>query len=301
MNFKTLKEKCEYYRSLTDYRLLHNSYAVIMLDGRSFSHKIKNKFKKPFDEDFIRMMNETTKYLCENIQGALCGYCQSDEIHIVISDFVKPYKLHEDNAITQSDKEGVSSAFFQYRTSKILSIVASLATSKFNQLMMDYRLSHLDSESAGNTIEQCRNAILNSPLYEFDCKVWNLPNQNDVYAWLLYRQLDCIRNSKQQLAQTYLSHKTLSKKHTDEQIEMLKEQKGIDWHELRDGLKNGRIVYKAEFHYENEEGQPYIRSKWVIQDAKRFDNKDVEINANISGMIDVNIYELISGKILEIT
>ena len=129
MNFKTLKEKGEYYRSLTDYRLLPNSYAVIMLDGRSFSHKVKNKFKKPFDDDFVRMMNETTKYLCENIQGALCGYCQSDEIHIVISDFVKSYKLHEDWSVAPTDKEGISSAFFQYRISKILSIVASMASS----------------------------------------------------------------------------------------------------------------------------------------------------------------------------
>ena len=208
MNFKTLKEKGEYYRSLTDYRLLPNSYAVIMLDGRSFSHKIKNKFKKPFDDDFVRMMNETTKYLCENIQGALCGYCQSDEIHIVISDFVKSYKLHEDWSVAPTDKEGISSAFFQYRVSKILSIVASMATSKFNQLMMDYRVSNVESDSgcAGDTVDDCRQAIMSSPLYEFDCKVWNLPNANDVYAWLLYRQIDCIRNSKQQLAQTYLPH-----------------------------------------------------------------------------------------------
>ena len=67
MNFKSLKDKQEYYRSLTDYRLVPNSYVLVMLDGRSFSKKIKNKFRKPFDERFIKAMNETTKYLCEQI------------------------------------------------------------------------------------------------------------------------------------------------------------------------------------------------------------------------------------------
>lgn len=292
MNFKTLKEKGEYYRSLTDYRLLPNSYAVIMLDGRSFSHKIKNKFKKPFDNDFVRMMNETTKYLCENIQGALCGYCQSDEIHIVISDFVKSYKLHEDWSITPTDKEGISSAFFQYRISKILSIVASMATSKFNQLMMDYRIACVESNSgcAGDTIDDCRQAVMSSPLYEFDCKVWNLPNANDVYAWLLYRQIDCIRNSKQQLAQTYLPHKELLKLHTDKQIELLKERKNIDWNTFPDGLKHGRIVYKTENEYMNEDGKPYIRSKWIIDDAKRFDKTEDDL---------VSIRKIINGAILK--
>lgn len=39
MIFKTLEEKCNYYRSLTDYKLLPNGYIVVMLDGRSFSKK----------------------------------------------------------------------------------------------------------------------------------------------------------------------------------------------------------------------------------------------------------------------
>ena len=294
MNFKSLKEKGEYYRSLTDYRLLPNSYAVIMLDGRSFSHKIKNKFKKPFDEDFVKMMNETTKYLCENIQGALLGYCQSDEIHIVISDYVKSYKLDEDWSITPTDKEGISSAFFQYRISKILSIVASMATSKFNQLMMDYRVSHVESDSgcAGDTVDDCRQAIMSSPLYEFDCKVWNLPNANEVYAWLLYRQIDCIKNSKQQLCQTYLPHKTLVGLNSDKQIELLKEEKNIDWNEFPDDVKNGRIVFRTENEYKTEDGVPYIRSKWVVQGAKKFDKSRTDKDI-------VTIDKLINGAIIK--
>ena len=64
MTFETLKDKCLYYRSLTDYKLMPSSYVICMLDGRSFSKIIKNKFKKPFDETFAQM---------ENILMMLCG------------------------------------------------------------------------------------------------------------------------------------------------------------------------------------------------------------------------------------
>lgn len=47
---KNLKDKCLYYRSLTDYKLLPKTYAIVMLDGRSFSKKIKNKFNIPFSQ-----------------------------------------------------------------------------------------------------------------------------------------------------------------------------------------------------------------------------------------------------------
>ena len=32
-------------------------------------------------------MNDTLKYLCENIQGCVFGYTQSDEISLVLTDF----------------------------------------------------------------------------------------------------------------------------------------------------------------------------------------------------------------------
>ena len=90
MNFQSLKEKCEYFRSLTDYRLTPNSYVIVFLDGRSFSKMIKNKYKKPFDETFIDMMNETAKYLLQNVQGAKFAYVQSDEISILVTDVDTP-------------------------------------------------------------------------------------------------------------------------------------------------------------------------------------------------------------------
>lgn len=48
-------------------------------------------------------------------------------------------------------------------------------------------------------------------------------------AWLLFRNIDCVRNSKQQTAQTWLSYKDLLNLSADEQIKKLLFKQNIDW------------------------------------------------------------------------
>lgn len=229
MQFKTLEEKCLYYRDLTDHRLVPGLYTIIMLDGRSFSKKVKNKFKKPFDDFFVKAMNETASYLCTQIQGCRIGYVQSDEISLLIRDWL--------------DTGESGSSFFEYRLCKLNSICASLATSKFNRLMWEN--GHSD-------------------LYEFDCKAWNVPNQNDAYAWFLYRQNECGRNARQQVAQTWLKHKDLQGLKAEEQIQKLKEKEGIDFYSLDLGLQQGRFCYKVEVEKTSPKYGTYMRSEWPI-------------------------------------
>ena len=62
-------------------------------------------------------MQETTKYLCENIQGCVLGYTQSDEITLILVDYQKL----------------TSSAWFDYEVQKLCSISASMATMAFNK------------------------------------------------------------------------------------------------------------------------------------------------------------------------
>ena len=213
---ETLKEKCLKYRERTDYRLPHNSHILLMLDGRSFSKFIKKTFALPFDERFVKLMNDTTVYLCQNIQGAKIGYTQSDEISIYLTDNNTPE----------------SQLFFDGRLCKILSISAAMASSYFNA--------------------EVHKIIPDLALIQFDCKVWDVPNLNDVYAWFLFRQLDCIRNSKQQAAQTYFPHKQLMGLKADEQVEKLEQEKGIRWSEYLMGEKYGRFIYREKEDFENE-------------------------------------------------
>lgn len=227
MIFKSLKEKYNYYRNLTDYRLLPNGYIMVMLDGRSFSKKIKNNFKRPFDETFINLMNETAKYVCEKVSGCKLAYVQSDEINLVLyDDFEKD-------------------PFFGNRLCKLQSIIASIATSKFNQLAFIEVLKDNNYHK-----DDVINMIANSSLYEFDCKVWNVPNVNDAFASILYRQNDCVRNSKEAVAQNYFSHKTLNGKKTEEQIELVKEYFGVNWYnDFTGGEQYGRLIIRHKMKY----------------------------------------------------
>jgi len=250
MNFNTLEEKCLYYRDLQNHRLMPGAPVLIMLDGRSFSRKIKNKFQKPFDDFFIEAMNTTMKYLCENIQGCKFGYCQSDEISLYLSDI---------------NEKGNASSFFEFRLCKIQSICASMATSKFNQIMMMRHLE-LNLKDLSEVVETVNKA----PLYEFDCKAWSVPNTDFVEEWFLYRQNDCMRNAKNQAARTYLSHKQLNNLKSEEQIKLLKELKGIDFEDYDLGKKQGRVCIKKEVTETSEQYGTYTRGKWFVEFAPRF-------------------------------
>ena len=218
-----------------------------------FSKKIKNNFRKPFDERFVNAMNSTAKYLCETITGCKFAYVQSDEISLVLTDFENPE----------------TSSFFDYRLSKLLSICASAATAKFNACMLETKLSESLSVYAPSSanVEAVCEVLNDNPLYEFDCKAWNTPTLNDVYGWILYRQLDCIRNSKQQTAQTWFKHDELLGLNSDEQIDKLKNEKGVDWESFDDGLKYGRFIYRETEHKTSSDGKPFERMKFHIHPA----------------------------------
>ena len=228
-------------RSTTDYKLPLKSYVMVMIDGRSFSKLIKNKYAKPFDDQFINMMNEVAKYICKNVGGCKFAYVQSDEITFVLTDF---------------DSEETS-AFFGNRLTKILSIIPSMASAKFNQLV----IADLCDKPCSN--KELKQMILDLKLAEFDCKAWSVDNLNDVYAYYLWRQIDCIRNSKQQTAQTWLPHKKLMGLDTDEQVKLLLDTTGVDWNDYDEGKKYGRFIYKETEHFHNDKlNSDYDRSVW---------------------------------------
>ena len=156
-------------------------------------------------------------YVCSQVQGAKLAYVQSDEISIVLTDF--------DNADTD--------CYYGYRLTKMLSIIASIATSFFNKAVITNLINNAIDK--GNLLDMLNK----ESLYQFDCKVWNVPTYNDVFAWFLYRQNDCIKNSKGQAVQTYLSHNELLGKTCDEQIQMLLNIHNIDWNAYCDGMKFG--------------------------------------------------------------
>ena len=209
-------------------RVKLKSYVIIRIDGKAFSTYTKG-LNKPFDYGLMQDMIETTRYLCENIQGAKLGYTQSDEISVLLTDL--------DNEKTNM--------WFDGQIQKMCSVAASLATSKFNQLRLARECDtwHIKYPAAG---EYSASNIMNFKLAQFDARVLSFEafNPQEVVNCFIWRQQDGIRNSKQALGQAYFSASKLSCKNVDEVCQMLREEKGIEWEDLRIFKQRGWCTIK---------------------------------------------------------
>lgn len=223
------------YEQRTQTSLLRRMYTVIRVDGKCFSQYTRG-LDKPFDRAFMSDMDSTAIYLCENIAGAKCGYVQSDEISILMTDF--------DTLSTQG--------WFDYKVQKMVSVSASLATAKFNQLRM--------FRNVEATWEEPLTAIESTKLAQFDSRVFQLPDRSETINYFRWRQKDAVRNSISSVAQSLYSHKELFGMNTDQMQEMCF-QKGINWNDFTFGEKRGRGIYKEYFEKEGT-----TRSKWAIED-----------------------------------
>ena len=230
----------DFYEDRTRYKLARRTNTIIRIDGKAF-HTYTKGLQRPFDQGLMEDMNKTTEYLCQNIQGAKFGYVQSDEISILITDY--------DDITTH--------AWFDGNLQKMASIAASLATAKFNQLRMA-RSTWEGSDIAGY-LEQ--DDIENFKLAHFDARVFQIPYQEEVINYFIWRQQDATRNSISSVAQSLYSAKELHGKKTDEMQEMIF-QKGINWNDYSPREKRGSVICKFGEILTNDKGEKYTRSKW---------------------------------------
>ena len=235
------KRMKEYYEGIPKTKLMRRTPVALRLDGKAF-HTFTRGFKKPFDEILIKSMQETMKYLCENIQGCVFGYTQSDEITLILIDY---QKLN-------------SCAWFDYEVQKMCSIAASMATMAFNKLF----LQNVDAERFEFTEEVLRNGEFN-PNYKnkelreiwlahnralekgamFDARCFNIPKE-EVTNLIYWRQLDATRNSIQMVGQANFSQKELNGKSCNKIQDMLMLEKGINWNDFPAYQKRGSCCIK---------------------------------------------------------
>lgn len=177
MNEKTntspsLSDRMKGYENINRDYLMRRTPVIIRLDGKAF-HTWTSKITKPFDIDLSSVMNKTMKYLVDNIQNAVFGYTQSDEISLFLRDY--------DTLTTDM--------WFGGNIQKIASISASMTTSYFNG---EWRKHNETTQ---------KDAL-------FDSRVFNIPKE-EVANYFMWRQNDAVRNSIQMIAQHYLGHKKI--------------------------------------------------------------------------------------------
>lgn len=222
-----------FYESTPKIHLMHRCPVAIRLDGRAF-HTFTKGFQKPFDKILMKSMQETMQYLCENIQGCVFGYTQSDEITLILVDY----------------KNLTSTAWFDYDVQKVCSIAASMATMAFNNifskyvrgfdLALAYNDNGIDTEENRKLLEIYTKAVNKGAM--FDARCFNIPKE-EVANLTYWRQLDAMRNSVQAVGQANFSHKELQGKSCANIKEMLRE-KGIDWNSLPLECQRGSCCVK---------------------------------------------------------
>lgn len=225
------------------------------IDGKRFS-RFTQGLARPYDPRLSRLMIDVTRFLVEE-SHARVGYTQSDEISLL---------YHSDSPDVQ--------VFLDGRVQKMTSILASMATARFNAL-----LPGCLPEKAGQ-------------IAFFDCRVWGVPSREEAANAFLWREQDATKNSISMAARCHYSHTTLHGKNGAEMQEMLF-QKGVNWNDYPAFFKRGsyvqRRVVRRPFRAEELAALP------PQHDAHR--NPDLVIERSETLVLDVPPLARISNRV----
>ena len=251
------------YENISRYYLTRRMPVIIRLDMKA-GHTFTKGMKKPFDDIFVKTMQDTMKYLCENIQGCVLGYTQSDEISLVLVDYA----------------ELTTDAWFGNNLQKMCSVSASMTTLAFNKFF-SHNVEDLESDLAqehetDSMTEWVKTMLSYYQIYRialkkgamFDSRVFTIPKE-EVCNYFIWRQQDSTRNSIQSVGQANFSQKELHGQSCNNIQDMLMTQKGINWNNYATTLKRGSCCIKVNdgLTKYDEAGNicDYIpSSKWVI-------------------------------------
>ena len=183
---------------------------MVRIDGKGFSRWTRG-LRYPFDERLQALRVEVTRKLVEEL-GAVAGYCQSDEITLML------WARDTKTALYCGGK-------FQ----KIVSHSASMATAYWNQLVPEFL-----PEKVGQPAM-------------FDARAWNVPTQEEAVNVFLWREWDASKNSVSMAARAYYSSKEIFGKNSPEMQEMLF-KKGINWNDYPVWAKRGTYLGRRTFN-----------------------------------------------------
>jgi tRNA(His) 5'-end guanylyltransferase len=234
--------------------LMRRTPVIIRVDMKA-GHTFCRHLDKPWDKIFKAAMEFTMRQLCQNIQGAIFGYTQSDEISILCQDW----------ATLTTD------AWFGYEIPKLCSITASMATLYFNQefrrlteeeiflwktSMVPQSIEYQEKvKKYHNVLKDCvaRGAM-------FDARCFNLPF-DEVTNYFYWREIDAVRNSIQMCGHYYFSVKELHKKNSQEIIDMLAEQKGFYWEHIPLCYQHGTCCYRGDNGWMIDNCMPILKGE----------------------------------------
>lgn len=244
-----LHSRMKRYEASSKAFLMRRTPAIIRVDGKAF-HTFTKDMKAPFDERFRNAMQQTMLKMCQNIQGCVFGYTQSDEISFVLTDY---------ETLT-------TDAWYDYNVQKMTSIAASMATLYFAEALhaeVDAYAIRLTAEQLA-PLSQFATERSNYPSGEmqgtneyisrmrakmfaalFDARAFSVPKE-EVCNCMIWRQQDATRNSIQSVGQYYFSQSQLNRKSLSQIQEMLWAEAHVNWNDIRTEWKRGACCYRDD-------------------------------------------------------
>ena len=232
----TLGERMKEYVMQSHTRLLRRVPVIMRLDGKAF-HTWTRELDRPFDRNLMHIMQKTMLALCEQIQGCVLGYTQSDEITLVLVDYQRIESM----------------AWFDNQVQKMCSVAASIATSAFekalheeiDELEVDAQKYYWDNQlfTQEECLEKMHLLIDKKWKANFDARAFNIPI-HEVINNLIWRQQDATRNSILSVAQSLYPHKELQGIGTKELQNKMLTEKYVNWNDYKTDEKRGIAAIK---------------------------------------------------------
>lgn len=244
----------ERYENRARYLLPRRTNTILRLDGKAF-HTYTRGLDRPYDQQLMDDMADTAEFLCQEIAGARFAYTQSDEISVLLTDFAAPK----------------TEAWFDGNLQKMVSVSASLATAKFNQLRP-------------------------GKLAFFDSRAFTIADSVEVGNYFVWRQQDATRNSISMAAQARFSHKQLHGKSSNQMQEMLWSEHGVNWNDydprfkrgtvLASEVKRGSVAYVDKRSGETRTAEDVERRVWTLSAAPIFTERNGFLESQIPGLTE---------------
>jgi tRNA(His) 5'-end guanylyltransferase len=224
MKGDSLGDRMKRYEEAVGPTLLRRTPVIIRVDGKAF-HTFTRRLTKELDPTaefhfshrFHTVMMNVAEQMTHGIQGAKVAYTQSDEISILLRDW---------DTLT-------TSAWFDYKAQKVVSVAASQAAAYFNFFWNE------EFKDDAPITQVCGVA-------QFDARVFNMPF-DDVANYFIWRQKDAMRNSVNFVGRKYFPHKKLEGKKTSEVKAMLFAQHGVQWDEYPIWEQRGSCITTNPF------------------------------------------------------
>lgn len=246
----SLATRMKNYEDVSRIYLTKRCPVIIRIDGKTF-HNFTKGFRRPFDLLFMETMQQTAKYLCENITGCKLAYTQSDEISLLLTDY--------DATDTQP--------WFDNNLQKLVSIAASMATLEFNRAFAEKYTVLLQSESDAAYLAALQKAKNKGAT--FDARAFVLP-KDEVCNYFIWRQQDATRNSILMVGQSRFPHEKLQGVKCDELQEKLFTESGVNRNDFPPSQKRGVCTVKQTVTLPNGA----VRRKWAADENTPVFTKD---------------------------